>query len=287
MSEDRPLTRRELRLKKLAEERGRSAQPQDTAANATEDRPLSRRELRAQRLQNSVDTSTERAVTEHEVRRRPVVTPATTSNIPIVDPETGSIAAVEIPVVGSTPQAPEPEAIPVTGDSSSDTSTEEVGHSVLGDDPGAILPPELSFEDVLSGQKSDDVERGATPAPRWRPVEEDEFAAIVAHPAVAHSDRADSTADTGTVASSSVPVRTSLRDRVTEPRGAAEEADGPELTVEQAALRAPSAGMTVLRYVVLILAMFLVGGLIWLIAQNASAAPIESAISWVAERMLT
>ena len=56
--------------------------------------------------------------------------------------------------------------------------------------------------------------------------------------------------------------------------------DHRELTVEQVAVRDhANPGVTFLRYLVLVLAMFVLGGMIWLIADSASASEIDEGVA--------
>ena len=55
MSEERPLTRRELRLKRLAEQEASRGDVQPAAAPTSPERVLTRKELRALRLQSAAE----------------------------------------------------------------------------------------------------------------------------------------------------------------------------------------------------------------------------------------
>lgn len=277
MSEERPLTRRELRLKRLAEQEASRGDVQPAAAPTSPERVLTRKELRALRLQSAAETGSLPAVREeHGVRRRPVVAPQTTGNVPLVDPQTGTIAAVEVPVVLPDDAAPVPPQEFRVPEPAAKTQPEAAASEGPGSAPEPAAPTSSSvvrapsFDELLTGHEEPEAEPVAG-APRWRPVDHDLPAVVV---------------DSSVAPPQNVPQRTSLLERAAEKQSTPETHDDPDLTVEQAALRAPSAGMTVLRYVILIIAMFLVGGLIWIVAQRASANPIDAAFGAVLERMI-
>lgn len=329
---EQPLTRRQLR------ERARAAEAAPPAA-------LTRRELRAQRMAAEAEAgvvaelaagsavsassapsspAAERSAPEprtppepqRTVRRRPVLAPPTTGNTPVIDPQTGAIAAVtiNIPPAPEDPPAPPaaetasrssadspaaptpepaPEAIPgpvpprrpmappapaaavpeVPAPAPADESSTEDPErpSIAGSDESAPARVAEAYLEAASGDPAvrewsspsfDDVLEGADGAdglgvePRWRPVPDE--------PA------------TGSAApSGDNPARASLFGKIAEGGVAADvdnEDESAELTVEQVSLGRERKAFTVLRYVFLVIAMFVVGGLIWLLADRASAA---------------
>lgn len=375
------VSRRELRLRAQEEAARRAAEQTDTertppSASPAESRPLTRREMRQMRIlqetgdlpavasdsvEPPVTDSRESAATPPAAatppparsslrgddrplrRRRPVLPPQTTSSTPVIDPETGTIGAIEINIPRSAS-----DASAVSGTSASSAHSAAAPSAQSASAPSAHSAPAESAASAPSVSELSAESAPQPPAPPAPEPEPEDVPTLPAPPARAESVPDDdpprpvtpvsaSSAEVppsshgsiqvgsgegaSTVATPIVPAQAaddefdfdSLFDRLDDDQPAREvsdelepdasdsgEPDGPPkraslfkklnddeppestmdepeeyLTVDQVPIQAKaSVGVTLLRYLVLIIAMFVIGGLLWLIADRAAAADI-------------
>lgn len=236
MSNDRPLTRRQLRelerARRAAAAAGAAAAPaaapgpepeatRETAPEPTRAAgvlPLTRRQLREiQAAEAASEEAPESPGTaeDRSAARRPVLAPATTGNTQVVDPSTGAMGAVTIDI----PAQP------------------------------AAAAAEEGFPSPSTPDEAEDAAAGAALEVPWLPV--------------------GAGSATSGLSAPSAHTPSPAADQAGEP------VDAATMTVEQAAIaRGRRSGLaTAIRYIVLVLAAFLIGILIWIVAERATAAP--------------
>lgn len=260
-----PLTRRQLREMRMLQETGdvpvvtdsgpSGAQPATAEPVGME--PATVEPVAAETVEESAPESVSEPVaplvvepTERPIRRRrPVLPPQQTGNTPVIDPETGTIGAITINI----PAVPEPEPVPEV----------EVAPPPPPAEPDVITPD----QPLVSASAMDDTELGYATEPAVP-------ASAINLPPAELSKRSDLTFDeilSDEAVPEAAPTRTSIFGRTLESEPESEEEPESSMTVEQAAIHTKeSALVTVLRYLVLVIAMFVIGGLIWLMVDQAS-----------------
>lgn len=266
-----PLTRRQLREMRMLQETGDvpvvtdsglpGAQPATAEPVGME--PATVEPVAAETVEESAPESVSEPVaplvvepTERPIRRRrPVLPPQQTGSMPVIDPETGTIGAItiNIPAVPEPEPVPEPELEPEA----------EVAPPPPPAEPDLITPD----QPLVSASAVDDTELGYATEPTVP-------ASAINLPPAELSRRSDLTFDeilSDEAVPEAAPTRTSIFGRTLESEPESEEEPESSMTVEQAAIHTKeSALVTVLRYLVLVIAMFVIGGLIWLMVDQAS-----------------
>lgn len=274
------MTRRELRLRAQAEAERAAAEAaaaEATAENAptppggdvgTAGVPLTRRELRQMRLLQ--ETGEIPAVTD-EAPPAPVT------------------AEPEAPTLPAPPSRPAPPAPPAVEGPQEDQRHAQRRRPVLppqttGSTP--VIDPETGTIGAIAiNFPISTAEPVVNLPPLPAVVKEDlDFDAIVSGASSERADAAPPEPEPAVDAAS--PKRASLFEKLNEDAPIEGIDDGPEdhreLTVEQVAVRERSnPGVTFLRYLVLVLAMFVLGGLIWIIADRAAAVEVAEGIALV------
>lgn len=221
MTDERPLTRRELRERERA------------AAQAAEPRPLTRRELRERMLAEegaAAETAGDQPVAR-VAPRRPVQEPTTTSSIP-------AYGSLHVPLDMEPEDAGSPAEAEVEAGVEATTEPEETvaAMQAVESEPEETAEP----EETVAAMPVVEPEPEATAEP-----EAPERVSVLGR-----RDDADASPSSG------------LPEPWERPRE-------PEEAVEEpAAARRPSALVTVLRYVVLVIAFFIIGGLIWMFIDS-------------------
>ena len=299
------MTRRELRLRAQAEAERAAAEAaaaEATAENAptppggdvgTAGVPLTRRELRQMRLLQ--ETGEIPAVTD-EAPPAPVTAepeaptlPAPPSRPAPPAPPAAAEPAAEAPTLPAPPSRPAPPAPPaVEGPQEDDRHTQRrrpvLPPQTTGSTP--VIDPETGTIGAIAiNFPISTAEPVVNLPPLPAVVKEDlDFDAIVSGASSERADAAPPEPEPAVDAAS--PKRASLFEKLNEDAPIEGIDDGPEdhreLTVEQVAVRERSnPGVTFLRYLVLVLAMFVLGGLIWIIADRAAAVEVAEGIALV------
>ncbi|SNU00927.1 hypothetical protein SAMN06298212_10543 [Ruaniaceae bacterium KH17] len=266
-----PLTRRQLREMRMLQETGDvpvvtdsglpGAQPATAEPVGME--PATVEEPAPEPVSESITPPVVEPIERPIRRRRPVLPPQQTGNTPVIDPETGTIGAITINIPAVPEPEPAPEPVPEPVPEPELEPEAEVAPPPPPAEPDVIAPdPALVEEPALDVAEPGDVAEPAVPV------------SAINLPQAELSKRSDLTFDeilSDEAVPEAAPTRTSIFGRTLESEPESEEEPESSMTVEQAAIHTKeSALVTALRYLVLVIAMFVIGGLIWLMVDQAS-----------------